>query len=310
MNFYDMVLEEFCCAVDLGATNVRCAVLGVNGEISGFQREEVSQIGNGSVLTAKIVDMIESAVAETGVSPSAVGISTAGPVDLMHGSVVNSPNMQAAEIFLRDPIAEAFGVPTFMLTDCKAGAYGEYVFGGHESSSTLVYLTMSTGIGSGVISDGKILQGADGNAGEAGHFTVDTVYNMPCGCGGFGHWEAYASGSGMPRFFAAWLKHHGAEVENSPLTSGQILFAARQGETLCSEFVKEVSVMNARGMHSLVCAYNPDKIVLDGPLAREYADLLIGDFSGYLRMPEVCITKLDGNAPLLGAGAYALSQVQ
>ena len=167
---------------------------------------------------------------------------------------------------------------------------------------------MSTGIGSGVISKGEILQGADGNAGEVGHFVVDTKYNIPCGCGGFGHWEAYASGSGMPRFFAEWLRQQGAEFEKPLLTSGQILFAARQGETLCSKFISEVAEINARGMHSLVCAYNPDCVVLDGPLAREYADLLIGDFGGYLRMPEVCVTELDGNAPLLGAGAYAFEQ--
>ena len=303
-----MASTEFCCAVDLGATNVRCAVLGRNGEISGFQRSEVSGIENASCITAKIVDMIESAVEETGADIGAVGISTAGPVDLAHGSVVNSPNMQAGEIFLRDPIAEAFGVPVCMLTDCKAGAYGEYVFGGHGDASTLVYLTMSTGIGSGVISKGEILQGADGNAGEVGHFVVDTKYNMPCGCGGFGHWEAYASGSGMPRFFAEWLRQQGAEFEKPLLTSGQILFAARQGETLCSKFISEVAEINARGMHCLVCAYNPDCVVLDGPLAREYADLLIGDFGGYLRMPEVCVTELDGNAPLLGAGAYAFEQ--
>lgn len=302
-----MISERFCCAVDLGATNVRCAVIDENGEIFGFCREEIAGMESGTQITARIVDMIESAVDDAGVSPCSVGISTAGPVNLVHGSVVNSPNMKAGEIFLREPIAEAFNVPALMLTDCKAGAYGEYVFG--KASSTLAYLTMSTGIGCGIIADGGIFQGADGNAGEVGHFTVDTEYLMPCGCGGFGHWEAYASGSGMPKFFAAWLRRKGADFENPPLTSGQILFAARQGETLCSEFIAEVAKINSRGMHSLVCAYNPDCIVLDGPLAREYADLLIGDFSGYLRFPEVCVTELEGNAPLLGAGAYALSQI-
>ena len=301
---------RFCCAVDLGATNVRCAIMGENGEIFGYQREEIANISKGSEISAKIVNMIESAVEKTGLSFECVGISTAGPVDLKSGSVVNSPNMKADEIFLTSPISSALGVPAFMLTDCKAGAYGEYVFGRHSGADTLVYLTMSTGIGAGVLSKGEILLGADGNACEVGHFTVDTVYNMQCGCGCVGHWEAYSSGSGMPKFFAEWLKRSGADLGNAPLSSGQILFAARNGDAICSEFVSEVSKMNSRGLSSVVCAYNPDVIVLDGPLVREYADLLIGDFGGYLRCPHVCVTELEGNAPLMGAGAYALRNLK
>jgi len=301
---------RFCCAVDLGATNVRCAIMDENGGIFGYQREETANISSGAAVSAKIVDMIESAVEDSGEEIVSVGISTAGPVDLKSGSVVHSPNMQADEIFLTAPVSSALGVPAFMLTDCKAGAYGEYVFGGKSYADTLVYLTMSTGIGAGVLSKGGIFPGADGNACEVGHFTVDTVYNLQCGCGGVGHWEAYSSGSGMPKFFAEWLKRRGADFGDAPLSSGQILFAARNGDAVCSEFVFEVSAMNSRGLDAVVCAYNPDVIVLDGPLAREYADLLIGDFGGYLRMPEVCVTELEGNAPLLGAGAYAFEKMK
>ena len=301
---------RFCCAVDLGATNVRCAIMDENGGIFGYQREETADIPSGALVLAKIMDMIESAVEDSGEEIVSVGISTAGPVDLKSGSVVNSPNMKANEIFLTSPVSSAFGVPVFMLTDCKAGVYGEYRFGGKSYADTLVYLTMSTGIGAGVLSKGDIFQGVDGNACEVGHFTVDTVYNMPCGCGRTGHWEAYSSGSGMPGFFAEWLKRRGADFGSEPLSSGQILFAARNGDSVCSEFVADVSKMNSRGLDAVVCAYNPDVIVLDGPLAREYADLLIGDFGGYIRMPEVCVTELEGNAPLLGAGAYAFEKIK
>jgi glucokinase len=114
----------------------------------------------------------------------------------------------------------------------------------------------------------------------------------------------------MPNFFAEWLKRSGADLGYAPLSSGQILFAARNGDAICSEFVSEVSKINSRGLSSVVCAYNPDVIVLDGPLAREYADLLIGDFGGYLRCPQVCVTELEGNAPLMGAGAYALRNLK
>ncbi len=301
-----MVSEEFCCAVDLGATNVRCAIMGTNGELYGHCRGTVAGLSDGEAISAKIVDMIESAVECSNVTPKAVGISTAGPVDLKRGSVANSPNMRANEIFLRDPILEALGLPTVMLTDCKAGAYGEYVFGGHSAASTLVYLTMSTGIGAGVLQNGEVLQGSTGNAGEMGHCIVDTVYNLRCGCGGFGHWEAYSSGSGLPRFFSEWCRQRGISL---PLaTSEGILSAAREGDPRCLAFVEEVAEMNRRGLSTVVCAYNPDVIVLDGPLAREYSDLLISGVDGYLKPPKICVTNLGGNAPLLGAGAYAFKE--
>ncbi len=298
-----MVSDEYCCAVDLGATNVRCAIMGENGELYGHRREVVGGMTDGELVSAKIVDMIQSAVENVGVKPKAIGISTAGPVDLKRGMVVHSPNMKADEIPLREPIADAFGLPTVMLTDCKAGAYGEYVFGGHSDACTLAYLTLSSGIGVGVLQNGEVLQGSEGNAGELGHCVVDTTYNMQCGCGGFGHWEAYSSGSGMPRFFAEWCRRRG---ETSSLTmSEEILSAAHRGESLCLEFMKEVALMNRRGLSTVVCAYNPDVVVLDGPLAREYADLLICGVDGYLNLPKICVTTLGGNAPLLGAGAYA-----
>ena len=133
--------------------------------------------------------MITSMTKETGITPNAIGISTAGPVNQKAGSVVGSPNMNCSEIFLRDPLASLFHIPAVMLSDCKAGAVGEYFFGGADTAHTLVYLTISTGLGCGVIANGSLLTGADGNAGEVGHIVVDTRYNILCGCGGTGHWQ-------------------------------------------------------------------------------------------------------------------------
>ena len=98
------------------------------------------------------------------------------------GSVVGSPNMNCSEIFLRDPLASLFHIPAVMLSDCKAGAVGEYFFGGADTAHTLVYLTISTGLGCGVIANGSLLTGADGNAGEVGHIVVDTRYNRTHCC--------------------------------------------------------------------------------------------------------------------------------
>ena len=300
-------------AVDLGATNIRTGLIRRDGTVIAFRAEEVpkNSCADGSVITERIAAMITSMTKETGITPNAIGISTAGPVNQKAGSVVGSPNMNCSEIFLRDPLASLFHIPAVMLSDCKAGAVGEYFFGGADTAHTLVYLTISTGLGCGVIANGSLLTGADGNAGEVGHIVVDTRYNILCGCGGTGHWEAYASGTGIPKFFHAWYaeKCDGRCPAKRDITAGQILRAAEIGSPLCCEFVDVLAKINGRGLSAVINAYNPDMIILDGPIVRNYPSLVAGKMTAaidrYLRMPEIRITTLEGRAPLIGAAAAA-----
>lgn len=300
-------------AVDLGATNVRTGLIRGDGTVVSFMVEAVpkSSCNDGSLVTERIAAMIAAMTGDTGITPDAIGISTAGPVDQKAGSVVRSPNMNCAQIILREPLADRFGVPAIMLSDCKAGVLGEYFHGGAGKAHTVAYLTISTGIGCGVIANGTLLSGVDGNAGEVGHISVDSSYALPCGCGGTGHWEAYGSGSGIPKFFAVWHANRtkGRCPVKAGLTGGQILRAAELGSPLCGEFVEELAKINGRGLSAVIAAYNPDLIVLDGPIARNYPSLVGGKMAGYvdryLRIPEIRLTELDGRAPLIGAAAAA-----
>ncbi|MCQ2355718.1 MAG: ROK family protein, partial [Methanocorpusculum sp.] len=184
-------------------------------------------------------------------------------------------------------------------------------YGGADSAHTVVYLTISTGIGAGVIANGSLLTGTDGNAGEVGHIIVDTSYDVRCGCGGLGHWEAYASGTGIPKFFHAWhaKKCSGRCPAKADISAGQILRAAEIGSPLCCEFVEALATINGRGLSAVINAYNPDLIILDGPIVRNYPSLVAGkmiaSIERYLRVPEIRITTLDGKAPLVGAAAAA-----
>ncbi|MDO5845801.1 MAG: ROK family protein [Methanocorpusculum sp.] len=304
-----MRVREFCAAVDLGATNVRTALVNRAGECAGFDERRVSGMSDGAEISSLIAEMLSFAAEAEGIRPAAVGISTAGPVDLKTGAVVRSPNMHCGNIFLTRPLSAAFGVPAVMTTDCKAGALGEYTFGCAAKADTLVYLTMSTGIGAGVLHKGEIFSGADGNAGEVGHLTVDTVYNVSCGCGGKGHWEAYASGSGIPRFFREWRKRRGLAGAGFLPDAKQILDAANEGDRDSADFVSELAAINARGISSVICAYNPDLIVFDGPILRGYAPLVLGEAERYLSLPRMQVTELGGRAPLLGAAELAFRAV-
>lgn len=300
-------------AVDLGATNIRTGLIRKDGTVVSFRSEEVpkNSCPDGSAVTERIAAMISSMEKETGTSPDAIGISTAGLVDQKAGLVVGSPNMHCSQIFLRDPLSSLYHVPAVMLSDCKAGALGEYFYGGADAAHTVVYLTISTGIGCGVIANGSLLTGADGNAGEMGHIVVDTAYGVRCGCGGTGHWEAYAGGTGIPKFFHAWhaKKCGGHYPAKADLSAGQILQAAETGSPLCGEFIEELATINGRGLSAVIAAYNPDLIILDGPVIRNYPSLVAGKMAAsierYLRVPEIRITTLDGKASLIGAAAAA-----
>ncbi|MDV0441135.1 ROK family protein [Methanorbis furvi] len=300
-------------SVDLGATNIRAGIIRKDGTVVAFSAEGVSKgsCAGGRAVTEQIASMISSMIKKTGITPDAIGISTAGPVDQKAGSVIRSPNMHCPEIFLREPLSDLFGVPAVMLSDCKAGVLGEYFYGDAASAHTVVYLTFSTGIGCGVIANESLLSGADGNAGEVGHVLVDMNYHVQCGCGGFGHWEAYASGSGIPKFFRSWYekKCEGRCLAKADLSTGQILQSANLGSRLFLEFTEELAVVNGRGLSTVIAAYNPDLMILDGPVVRNYPSLVAGKMAtqveGYLRMPEIRLTKLEGKAPLIGAAAAA-----
>ncbi len=301
--------HTYVAAVDLGATHLRAGIVDEEGTALAFSQNEVKDLTSAADIQILISDMILDLGRSTGITPKAIGISTAGPVDLKTGSVVGSPNMKCERIFLSGPLQEKFGIPVRMMTDCKAGVLGEYYFGGAKDAATLVYLTFSTGIGAGVLDRSRLLCGSNGNASEAGHLLVDTTWNLPCGCGGTGQWEAYASGTGIPNFFRVWSEDRIDCNPKPSMNAGQILYAAEHGSPLFCSFAEELAKINGRGLSSVVAAYNPDLIILDGPVVRNYPALIAKKMTEcmdhYLTMPEIRISALEGKAPLLGASVSA-----
>lgn len=298
-------------AVDLGATNTRVATVSLVGSIV---RLLVAPTPNSGPSSRIIPDLIMSLIRELGLSGdqrdfAGIGISTAGPVDPTTGMLVNPPNISFTKVPLVEPIGRELGLPVRLLNDCHAGVVGELLYGGAKGRDNIVYLTLSTGIGAGVVSGGRLLFGREGNAAEVGHFFVDSRYDMICGCGHPGHWEGYASGRYIPLFFARWAEIHGYPISDWASSARTIFQAAQHGNPRASAFVEELGRICARGLSDIIVAYDPALVILDGPVIRENADLLlplIRDFTDrFLPCPELIISPLGGNAPLLGAAAVA-----
>jgi len=299
-------------AVDLGATNIRVARISGDGIIEKMISALTPAFPDTSEdITDVIIGLVGSVTAERKISEvEGIGISAAGPVNSHTGILLNPPNIALPSIPLSVPLSEEFGLPVRLINDCPAGALGELYFGDGKGCMDYVYITISTGIGGGVVSNGKILLGRNGNAAEIGHFHVDTRYNVKCGCGYSGHWEAYASGRHLPEFFSSWCTENNIEITgewaNSP--SG-ILEAVRNGYPGLNDFIEEFSRINARGISDVIVAYDPSRIILDGSVIRNNSDLLLPLFTRYidrfLPLPEIIISRLNGLAPLLGASVIA-----
>ncbi len=314
-------------AADIGATHVRSAVfagdfaegftLNAAEELAGdaqcvaCRKEALCRDGpDGMAVTKQVICMIQNVCAEADSLPDAIGISTAGPLSAGRESIRMSPNMPYPDIPLKEPLEAAFACPVAILNDASAGAYHAYRSGAGKNCPNLVYLTISTGIGCGVISGGHLVEGPDGNAGEAGHFCVDTAYNLSCGCGGRGHWEAYASGSKMPQFFRAWYERHGSGLLTGEThTPKTLCAAARAGDPDTTAFFRDLAVINGRGLSTIIAAYTPEKIIVGGPVVTENPDIIFAPalrhIDSYLPRPKITLSRVDGMAPLRGAAVFA-----
>ena len=297
-------------AVDIGATNARAAFIDKDGRITE-KIEGRTPVGGGD--PAIIIGFLSGLISRLsgGKLPddiAGIGLSVAGPVDIRHGVLLNPPNMQFRDVPLTAPLSREFGVPVHMLNDCHAGILGELLFGKAKCRQDVVYITISTGIGSGVVSNGRILLGRAGNAAEIGHFHVDSTYDLTCGCGHSGHWEGYSSGRYLPWFFSEWCHYHG-RAHWGPCKVEDIFLSARGGDDDVLRFIEELARINARGVSDVIVAYDPELIILDGGVMLANADLLlqpmIDAVDRYLELPEIILTGLKGDAPLLGASVIA-----
>ncbi|MDD4482971.1 MAG: ROK family protein [Methanoregula sp.] len=300
-------------AVDLGATNLRVALVTSTGTIEQVRVSRLPKdLPDAQVITDQIVREIRALAPGKELSKAAgIGIGAAGPVDSTRTAIVHPPNIPLDKIPLAGPLSEEFGLPVRLANDCCTGLLGEAYYGEGLRSDNFVYVTLSTGIGAGILSKGHLVLGRDGNAGEIGHVFVDEKYDLVCGCGGRGHWEGYASGRFLPRFYRAWQERNGIDPGRTPVNAAEDIFAAirKEKDPGAHPFVSELGRINARGVSDIIVAYDPDTIVFDGSVALKNPDLVLGPIlrfmDRYLPEPRIVTSPLNGRAPLLGAAIIA-----
>jgi len=268
--------------VDIGGTNIKIALVDTKGSIiysnTTPTRAEMGYeytIGN---IKQAIIDLAK----ETKIDIStieAIGFGFPGQIDYKNGIVRMLPNIPG---WVNVPVAkimeEEFKVPTRLDNDVRCAALGELNFGAGKGCENLVCITVGTGIGSGIILNGKLIRGASNAAGEIGHIKL-TLHDGPlCGCGDFGCFEAYASGPtivAMAREYIAGGKSSKyKEMATEELSPYIVAQAALQGDVVAKRIYTKMGETIGVGLSSVVNLLNPEKIIIGGGVA-EAGDILL-----------------------------------
>lgn len=313
------IVLKIVVAVDVGATKTRVALFN-STDMTLVSKAVLStpQEGGEGIIAETVIEVFNKLVRElSGLEVMAVGVGTIGPLNIKEGRVVNSPNIRLRNFDLRRPLHEYFRVPTYVVNDCVAAVYAEYMSGAGLGKKNVVYVTLSSGIGAGVIVDGHLLLGKDGNAHEVGHIVVSYDSKVRCGCGGIGHWEGLASGNNLWKLVkelrSRWRGHSELyEVSGVETVSAAKLFEYwRRGDEFASYVVNELARINAAGVASVINVYDPEVISFGGSVILNNPDLLnmIYNFvKNYVtnQVPEFTITRFGDDVVVYGAAYIAL----
>ena len=307
-------------AADVGATNLRVGIFDLSATLLKVKVIRTPRSGGQDAVAIAIKQIAENLLKSLGIKDIVgVGIGTIGPLDIRKGIVINTPNNPLRTFRLKEPLEKYFGVPTYVVNDCVAAVWGEYNAGCGKGARNIVYITLSTGIGAGVIVDDHLLLGKDGNAHEVGHITVNYKYRIRCGCGGIGHWEAIASGANIPKFareLAREWQGGKTTVFNKALagslTPEELFRHWRTGDEFAAYVVHELIEVNAAGLGSVINVYDPEIISLGGSITinnTDFIEKVIDNVHKYAinKVPKITITSLGENAVLVGAAYLVLN---
>ncbi|MFH1689012.1 MAG: ROK family protein [Candidatus Eisenbacteria bacterium] len=307
--------------VDIGGTNIKAALVSEEGVLLSFRNTRWS--GGAAAAAVDVVSRLGLDLTSSAESHEVIacGVGSAGLVDTAAGVVRLSPNLpEWRDVKLRRMIAAALGLPTNIENDANAAAYGEYVVGAARGSSNAVVLTLGTGIGGGLILDGRLYRGA-GFAGEVGHMTIDQD-GEECLCGNAGCLERLANAEAVVRNVHRLVDSGRESIlvtggNRSTLTAEQVGEAAAAGDAVATEALDRTGRALGAGLANLVVILDPDVIVIGGGVAAAGEPLLAPArdemarrcYCGGASLPRVVPAELGSTAGVVGAALLARDEL-
>lgn len=305
--------------IDIGATFIRAGLFNNEGRLLKRLKRPFPRSDFEGHLKNLVLDISGGDLS----SIAGVGVGSIGPLDLSRGSVPGTPNAPIKSFKIVEPLRE-LGLRVALANDCAAAVWGERVFGLARGYNNVLYITISTGLGGGVIVDGNLLIGKDGNAHEIGHIVVDYSSNIRCGCGGYGHWEGIASGINIPKSFSDYVSRTGLcgsprsplceKLYKGALEARDVFEQFSRGDPVAVKYVDEyLMVINAAGVASAINAYDPEILILGGSVVLNNREIFARGLERYIdryitvRKPKILFTEFGDDVVVYGAAALSIN---
>jgi glucokinase len=314
--------KQAALAIDIGGTKILAALVSPQGDIISQEycltlaHEAVEAVINRLLTTASnTLDKANMEISQL----EGLGIAMAGALDTKRGIVTASPNLPGwHNIPLKDIMTEKLGIEVYLINDANAAALAENLLGAGRGAHNMIYITVSTGIGGGIITNDRLYSGVNGCAGEIGHMTID-VNGPKCNCGNSGCLELLASGTAVAKEAITRVRR-GESSQLSELVAGRLEdidarivgIAADRGDPLACDIIAKAANYLGVGMVNLVNIFNPERIIVGGGMSHlgdmllEPARRVVRERAFQLAAQSVSIvpSQLGDNAGVIGAAMF------
>ena len=311
-------MTSYCFGIDIGGTTVKCGLFQTNGELCEKWEIVTRTEENGKEILPDVAKAILGKMAEKQIGKdqvSGVGIGVPGPV-IREREVAVAVNLHWGYTMLADELESLLGgIPVKVGNDANVAALGEMWKGGGEGTKNLIMATLGTGVGGGIIVDGKIITGSHGAGGEIGHACVDPAETESCNCGNKGCLEQMASATGIVRLGNKILSEsqENTVLEKDTLSAKTIFDAYKEGDAVAAKIVDKFAGYLGNALAIFACVVDPEVIVIGGGVSKA-GQPLIDAIEKYFRRDAfvtckdtpIVLAKLENDAGIFGAAKMVL----
>lgn len=303
--------------IDVGGTTVKCGLLTVEGELLDVWEIPTRTEESGRYILPDVAETVKAKIREKDLSPEQIaglGIGVPGPVN-QKGQVDGAVNLHWGYKDVTGEMEEMLGLKVCTGNDANVAALGEMWAGGGQGTSNMIMLTLGTGVGGGVIVDGKIVAGAHGAGGEIGHSSMEPGETEKCNCGNRGCLEQMASATGLVRLAQKYLDRtqEPSALREGELSAKAVFDAYVAGDKAAAEIVEEFADYLGRAMGIFACVTDPERFVIGGGVSKAGQPLL-DSLKKYYRQyafsackdTPIVLAELGNEAGIYGAARMVL----
>lgn len=315
--------QKVYLGLDLGGTKIHGGIVTENGDLINSLIADTNATKGKKYVLEKMSLLLENLLYESDINienVSGLGICVPGAINQNNGTIFFLTNLSGWNDFpLKQFYENKYKIPVFINNDANAASLGEYYFGNGAGCKDMIYITVSTGIGGGIIINNKLINGINGTAGEIGHMVLEPA-GAKCNCGNNGCWEAISSGTAIVKEFARRIKAGEESILNhlilDEISAKEIFQAREQGDKISIEVTDRAIEYIGIGVANLVNILNPQKVVIGGGISQvgsilfEPVNKIVTELAyGPANKVEIIPAKLGKNTGVIGAAALAMAKM-